>query len=104
VGRTLRFSCWWLRGHRGGCRCASVSWLNSRFRRYEGNSRRIELRPIIDRDFQHWQTVFDLTVNGSVMPDVSRTVPVNALAGGRVIQIAARLGEDVQQGQLLQYP
>ena len=26
--------------------------------RYEGNSRRIELRPIIDRDFQHWQTVF----------------------------------------------
>jgi hypothetical protein len=28
------------------------------FNRLEGNSRRIELRPIIDRDFQHWQTVF----------------------------------------------
>jgi membrane fusion protein, heavy metal efflux system len=43
----------------------------------------------------------DLIANGSVTPDVSRTVPVNALSGGRVIEIAARLGDDVQKGQLL---
>jgi cobalt-zinc-cadmium efflux system membrane fusion protein len=43
----------------------------------------------------------DLTVNGAVTPDVSRTVPVNALSGGRVVEIAARLGDDVQKGQLL---
>jgi cobalt-zinc-cadmium efflux system membrane fusion protein len=43
----------------------------------------------------------DLIVNGSVQPDVSRTVPVNALSGGRVIEIGARLGDDVQKGQTL---
>jgi membrane fusion protein, heavy metal efflux system len=43
----------------------------------------------------------DLTVNGVVAPDVSRTVPVNALSGGRVIEILARLGDDVQKGQVL---
>jgi cobalt-zinc-cadmium efflux system membrane fusion protein len=43
----------------------------------------------------------DLIVNGAVTPDVSRTVPVNALSGGRVVEIAARLGDDVQKGQLL---
>jgi membrane fusion protein, heavy metal efflux system len=43
----------------------------------------------------------DLTVNGSVAPDVSRTVPVNALSGGRVIEIDARLGDDVEKGQVL---
>jgi cobalt-zinc-cadmium efflux system membrane fusion protein len=43
----------------------------------------------------------DLTVNGVVAPDVSRTVPVNALSGGRVMEIQARLGDDVQKGQVL---
>jgi multidrug efflux pump subunit AcrA (membrane-fusion protein) len=43
----------------------------------------------------------DLTVNGAVTPDVSRTVPVNALSGGRVVEIAARLGDEVQKGQIL---
>ena len=45
--------------------------------------------------------VSELLANGSVAPDVSRTVPVNALSGGRVVEIHARLGDDVQQGQLL---
>ncbi len=45
--------------------------------------------------------VSELTANGSVAPDVSRTVPVNALSGGRVLEVRARLGDDVQQGQLL---
>ena len=45
--------------------------------------------------------VTELIANGSVAPDVSRTVPVNALSSGRVIEIHARLGDDVQKGQLL---
>ena len=45
--------------------------------------------------------VSELIANGSVAPDVSRTVPVNALSAGRVIEIHARLGDDVQKGQLL---
>ncbi|HYM11639.1 MAG TPA: efflux RND transporter periplasmic adaptor subunit [Bryobacterales bacterium] len=43
----------------------------------------------------------EMLVNGVVAPDVSRTVPVNALAGGRVIEIRARLGDDVTKGQVL---
>lgn len=43
----------------------------------------------------------ELNANGSVAPDVSRTVPVNALTGGRVLQVFARLGDDVRKGQPL---
>ena len=43
----------------------------------------------------------DLLANGVVSPDVSRTVPVNSLSGGRVLEIRARLGDDVQKGQVL---
>jgi cobalt-zinc-cadmium efflux system membrane fusion protein len=42
-----------------------------------------------------------LSVTGVVSPDVSRTVPVISLASGRVIDLRARLGDQVQQGQLL---
>ena len=45
--------------------------------------------------------VSELLANGSVTPDVSRTVPVNALTSGRVVEVRARLGDDVKQGQLL---
>jgi len=45
--------------------------------------------------------VSELIANGSIAPDVSRTVPVNALSSGRVLEVRARLGDDVQQGQLL---
>jgi membrane fusion protein, heavy metal efflux system len=45
--------------------------------------------------------VSELIANGSIAPDVSRTVPVNALTSGRVVEVRARLGDDVQQGQLL---
>ena len=34
-------------------------------------------------------------------PDISRTVPVISLATGRVVEIAARLGDTVQKGQTL---
>jgi cobalt-zinc-cadmium efflux system membrane fusion protein len=43
----------------------------------------------------------ELNVTGSVNPDVSREVPVISLANGRVVDIKARLGDDVKKGQLL---
>ncbi|HXC25258.1 MAG TPA: efflux RND transporter periplasmic adaptor subunit, partial [Gemmatimonadaceae bacterium] len=42
-----------------------------------------------------------LRVTGVVSPDVNRTVPVNALGGGRVLEIRAKLGDDVRKGQTL---
>jgi membrane fusion protein, heavy metal efflux system len=42
-----------------------------------------------------------LSVNGTVAPDITRTVHINALAGGRVMDVRAKLGDDVQKGQLL---
>jgi cobalt-zinc-cadmium efflux system membrane fusion protein len=42
-----------------------------------------------------------LKVTGTVNPDVARNVPVISLATGRVVEIAARLGDTVQKGQLL---
>lgn len=46
--------------------------------------------------------VFDeLHVNGVVTPDVNRTVAVLSLSGGRAIDIRARIGDDVQKGQVL---
>ena len=43
----------------------------------------------------------ELTVTGSVNPDIARNVPVISLASGRVVGIYARLGDTVQKGQLL---
>jgi len=43
----------------------------------------------------------ELTVTGVVNADVSRAVPVVSLASGRVIDLRARLGDQVQKGQLL---
>lgn len=42
-----------------------------------------------------------LVVTGTVMPDIARTVPVISLASGRVIEVEARLGDNVKKGQLL---
>jgi cobalt-zinc-cadmium efflux system membrane fusion protein len=46
-------------------------------------------------------TLPSLSVTGVVSPDVSRTVPVVSLSSGRVIELRARLGDQVHQGQLL---
>lgn len=43
----------------------------------------------------------NLNVTGSVFPDVSREVPVISLANGRVVDIKARLDDNVKKGQLL---
>ena len=42
-----------------------------------------------------------LTVTGTVNPDISRSVPVISIATGRVVEIHARLGDTVKKDQLL---
>ena len=42
-----------------------------------------------------------LNVTGVVQPDIARAVPVVSLAAGRVVEIHARLGDEVKKGQLL---
>jgi len=42
-----------------------------------------------------------LKATGTVTPDISRNVPVISVATGRVVEIAARLGDTVTKGQLL---
>ena len=43
----------------------------------------------------------ELNVTGVVSADVSRQVPVISLASGRIVEIDARLGDEVKKGQLL---
>jgi cobalt-zinc-cadmium efflux system membrane fusion protein len=43
----------------------------------------------------------ELNVTGVVSPDVSRQVPVPSLTSGRILEINARLGDEVKKGQLL---
>jgi len=42
-----------------------------------------------------------LTVTGTVNPDISRSVPVISIATGRVVEVHACLGDTVKKGQLL---
>ena len=43
----------------------------------------------------------ELNVTGVVSPDVSRQIPVPSLATGRIVEIDARLGDEVKKGQTL---
>ena len=47
------------------------------------------------------ETTSQLTVTGTVNPDISRSVPVISIATGRVVEVHARLGDTVKKGQLL---
>jgi cobalt-zinc-cadmium efflux system membrane fusion protein len=47
------------------------------------------------------ESAAELTATGSVFPDVSREIPVISLANGRVVDIKARLDDNVRKGQLL---
>ena len=47
------------------------------------------------------ETTSQLTVTGTVNPDISRSVPVISIATGRVVEIHARLGDVVKKGQVL---
>ena len=46
-------------------------------------------------------TTSQLRATGVISPDISRNIPVISLATGRVIQVAARLGDTVKKGQVL---
>jgi cobalt-zinc-cadmium efflux system membrane fusion protein len=48
-----------------------------------------------------YQAPSELGVTGTVLPDISRTVPVITLASGRVVDIRARLGDTVQKDEVL---
>jgi cobalt-zinc-cadmium efflux system membrane fusion protein len=48
-----------------------------------------------------YQAASQLVVTGTVLPDVSKTIPVISLASGRVVDIRARLGDTVKKGQVL---
>lgn len=43
----------------------------------------------------------ELTANGTVTPDVNRTIHVTSLGGGRVIDLKVKLGDSVKKGQAL---
>ena len=47
------------------------------------------------------ESASELNATGAVFPDVSREVPVISLANGRVVDIKARLDDNVRKGQLL---
>jgi membrane fusion protein, heavy metal efflux system len=42
-----------------------------------------------------------LNVTGVIQPDIARSVPVLSIATGQVVEIDARLGDEVKKGQLL---
>src|ERR1700675_4900330 len=48
-----------------------------------------------------FESASQLTVTGTVSPDISRSLPVISIATGRVVEIHARLGDTVKKGQLL---
>jgi cobalt-zinc-cadmium efflux system membrane fusion protein len=47
------------------------------------------------------QSAAELTATGAVFPDIAREIPVITLANGRVVDIKARLDDNVKKGQLL---
>ncbi|MDE1156088.1 MAG: efflux RND transporter periplasmic adaptor subunit [Acidobacteriaceae bacterium] len=57
------------------------------------------LFPVVKAD--SYDAPAELSVTGSVFPDIAREVPVISLASGRVVDIKARLDDYVHKGQLL---
>jgi cobalt-zinc-cadmium efflux system membrane fusion protein len=47
------------------------------------------------------ESAAELTATGTVFPDIAREVPVISMANGRVVDIKARLDDNVKKGQLL---
>lgn len=43
----------------------------------------------------------EVTANGTVSPDINRTIHVTSLGGGRVVDLKVKLGDAVQKGQTL---
>ena len=55
--------------------------------------------PVVDA--QPFDDTPTLDVTGVVSPDISRNVPVISVASGRIVEVDARLGDEVKKGQLL---
>ncbi len=45
-----------------------------------------------------YESASQLTVTGTVAPDITRSVPVISIATGRVVELHARLGDTVKKG------
>ncbi len=58
-----------------------------------------ELFPLVTAT--RYSAVSEIDATGVVSADISRNVPVVSLASGRVVEIDARLGDEVKKGQLL---
>jgi cobalt-zinc-cadmium efflux system membrane fusion protein len=58
-----------------------------------------ELFPLVTAE--SYDAPAELSVTGTVNPDVAREIPVISLASGRVVDIKARLDDYVKKGQLL---
>jgi cobalt-zinc-cadmium efflux system membrane fusion protein len=43
----------------------------------------------------------EVHVNGVIAPDITRSIPVVSLGGGRVVEIRAKLGDNVRKGETL---
>jgi membrane fusion protein, heavy metal efflux system len=50
---------------------------------------------------ESYEAPAELNVTGTVFPDIAREIPVISLANGRVVDIKARLDDNVTKGQLL---
>ena len=48
-----------------------------------------------------YNAVSTVNVNGVVQPDVARSVPVISIASGRVVEVLAKIGDQVKKGQVL---
>ncbi len=48
-----------------------------------------------------WEERPELNATGTINPNVEKSIPVVSLVSGRVVGIYAKLGDDVQKGQLL---
>jgi membrane fusion protein, heavy metal efflux system len=55
--------------------------------------------PLVAAD--SYEAPSELTVTGSIFPDIAREIPVISLGSGRVVDIKARLDDHVKKGQLL---
>ena len=73
---------------------SSPTWMPTTSKSIIRSSFRSQRRPSI-------KPLLHSNVTGVVQPDIARAVPVVSLATGRVVEIKARLGDEVKKGQLL---
>ena len=55
--------------------------------------------PVVTAD--RWEAHSTLSATGVVSADINRAVPVQSLASGRIVELRAKLGDEVREGQVL---